>query len=120
MHDHSHEHADPHSAADANHSIEEAKKHMVSYAIIGVALIVGTLLTVWASYIHFESRVINIIVALAIAITKGSLVAGFFMHLISEKKMIYSVLAVTVFFFASLMFLTLWSMHPGNVIQISH
>jgi hypothetical protein len=33
------------------------------------------------------------------------------MHLISEKKMIYTVLAFTVFFFIGLMGLTLWAMH---------
>ena len=32
--------------------------------------------------------------------------------------MIYSVLIFTVFFFIALMFLTLWSMAHGNVIQI--
>jgi hypothetical protein len=34
-------------------------------------------------------------------------VAGFFMHLISERKMIYGLLAFTAFFFLGLMFLTL-------------
>ena len=33
------------------------------------------------------------------------------MHLISERKMIYGILGFTVFFFAGLMALTLWSMH---------
>jgi caa(3)-type oxidase subunit IV len=42
-------------------------------------------------------------VAVLIALVKGSLVAGYFMHLISEKKLIYAVLAVTVVFFAALL-----------------
>jgi len=33
------------------------------------------------------------------------------MHLLSEKKMVYTVLAFTVFFFAGLMGLTMWAMH---------
>jgi len=37
----------------------------------------------------------GIIVALIIATVKGSLVAGYFMHLFSEKKLIYMVLALT-------------------------
>ena len=37
------------------------------------------------------------------------LVAGFFMHLISEKKAIYAVLLATVFFFAGMMYLTVWA-----------
>ena len=86
--------------------------------IVGVALLIGTILTVWASLINFGSREINIIVALFIASCKGFLVAGFFMHLISEKKMIYSVLAFTAFFFSGLMYLTLWSMARENIIHI--
>jgi hypothetical protein len=45
-------------------------------------------------------------------------VAGFFMHLVSEKKMIYAVLSFTAFFFTGLLFLTLWSMAHDNIIQI--
>jgi caa(3)-type oxidase subunit IV len=37
--------------------------------------------------------------ALFIATIKGSLVACYFMHLISEKKLIYVVMVVTVLFF---------------------
>lgn len=75
------------------------------------ALLVGTVFTVWASYINFGSVTINIAVALLIASVKAFLVAGFFMHLISEKKAIYATLATTGFFFVALMGLTLWSMN---------
>lgn len=100
------------------HSIEEARKHIRTYLIVGVALMCGTVLTVWASLIHFDSRAMNIALALFIASTKGFLVAGFFMHLISEKKMIYAVLSFTTFFFAALMYLTLFSMAHGNIVHI--
>jgi hypothetical protein len=33
------------------------------------------------------------------------------MHLLSEKKAIYTTLAFTVFFFAGLMGLTMWALH---------
>jgi cytochrome c oxidase subunit IV len=108
----------PSTAAADEHSVEDVKKHIRTYLIIGVALMIGTVLTVWASLINFGSREINIVIALIIASAKGFLVAGFFMHLISEKKMIYSVLVFTVFFFAALMYLTLVSMAHGNIIQI--
>ena len=52
---------------------------------------------------------VTITVALFIATVKASLVAGFFMHLISEKKAIYAILMTTVFFFAGMMYLTVWS-----------
>jgi caa(3)-type oxidase subunit IV len=111
------DHTVEHAADTGGHSIEEARRHMRTYAIIGVALMVGTGLTVWAAFIDFGSREINIITALVIACTKGFLVAGFFMHLISEKKMIYSVLFFTVFFAAALMILTLLSMQPGSIVH---
>jgi cytochrome c oxidase subunit 4 len=100
------------------HTVEEMRHHIRRYLIVGVALAIGTALTVWASLINFGSREINIVVALIIATAKGGLVAGFFMHLISEKKMIYAVLAFTAFFFTGLFVLTLWSMAHGSIIQI--
>ena len=106
------------AAAGDGHSIAEAKKHMRTYAIVGVALAIGTGLTVWAAFINFGSREINIIAALIVASTKGFLVAGFFMHLISEKKMIYAVLACTVFFATGLMFLTLLSMSNESIVHL--
>jgi caa(3)-type oxidase subunit IV len=102
---------------EGEHSAEEVRRHIRRYLIIGVALMIGTGLTVWASLIDFGSREINIVAALFIASGKGFLVAGFFMHLISERKMIYCVLAFTGFFFAALMFLTLWSMGHENLIH---
>jgi len=58
-------------------------------------------------------------VALLIASCKAFLVAGFFMHLISERKMIYCIMAFTAFFFVGLMGLTLWAMgdFPFNTIR---
>jgi cytochrome c oxidase subunit 4 len=100
------------------HEHDSFSHHIRRYLFVFVALIIGTIFTVWASYIHFESRSINIGLALVIASTKAFLVAGYFMHLVSEKKMVYSIMAFTAFFFIGLMGLTLWSMHdfPWNTI----
>ena len=84
------------------------------------ALIIGTILTVLASYHRFPNHSMNIALALAIACVKVFLVAGFFMHLISEKKMIFSVLSFTAFFFAGLMFLTLFSLHDFPKFTVTH
>ncbi len=46
--------------------------------------------------------------------------AGFFMHLISERKMIYTLLAFTVFFFAGLMGLTVWAMQDFPTGTVTH
>jgi cytochrome c oxidase subunit IV len=105
--------SNPNSPSHETHSIR-------GYLFVYFALLIGTAFTVWASFIHFGSREINIAVALVIACVKAFLVGGYFMHLISEKKMIYSVLAFTAFFFAGLMFLTLFSLHDFPKFTVTH
>jgi cytochrome c oxidase subunit 4 len=61
-----------------------------------------TIVTVAISYLHLAVP-IAVTVALFVATVKGALVAGYFMHLVSEKKLIYAVLALTVVFFIALM-----------------
>ena len=93
------------------HLPEHFSHHIRRYLYVFYALIFGTIITVGASYINFGSYGINIAVALTIAIGKAFLVAGYFMHLISERKMIYGILAFTAFFFIGLMALTMWHYH---------
>jgi cytochrome c oxidase subunit IV len=95
------------------HSSPEAiKKSVRTYMFVFGALLVGTILTVWAATLDFNKThpAVGITVAVVIATVKASLVAGYFMHLISERKAIYATLAATAFFFVALMALTLWSM----------
>ena len=94
----------------------DVKAEVRRYMIVFGALIVGTILTVAVSKIDFGGHW-NIIVGLIIASIKGFLVAGFFMHLISERIMVYTILIATVFFFAGLMYLTLWSLEPTSLIH---
>ena len=91
------------------HPQEDFKHHVRRYLFVFYALLFGTVITVGASYIPFGHHVINIAVALFIACGKATLVAGYFMHLISERKMIYGIMAFTAIFFIGLMFLTVWS-----------
>jgi cytochrome c oxidase subunit 4 len=91
------------------HSHEEIKKHVRTYVVIFVALLVGTFVTVWLRSIHFSNFAVTVAIALCVATIKAALVAGFFMHLISERKAIYATLATTVFFFAAMMYLTVWA-----------
>lgn len=100
------------------HDAQAVKAAVRKYLIIFGALIVGTIVTVLASFVDFGSPMMNILVALIIASVKAFLVAGYFMHLISERKMIYGILLATVFFFAGLMYLTIWSMEPTNLVHI--
>jgi cytochrome c oxidase subunit 4 len=94
-------------------SPESIKKAVRTYMFVFGALLVGTILTVWAATLEFNKThpALGITVALIIASVKSFLVAGYFMHLLSEKKAIYATLATTAFFFAALMGLTLWSMN---------
>src|ERR1041384_6898969 len=97
-------------AATAAHADEHFSHHVRRYLFVFYALLFGTVITVLASYIPFGHRALNIGVALVIACGKAFLVAGYFMHLISERKMIYGIMAFTAFFFVGLMALTLWAM----------
>jgi len=81
-----------------------ASNHNTRYILIGTSLLVLTVLTVWTSYFTVTVGV-SIVIALIIATIKGSLVASFFMHLVSEKKLILIVLIITVVFFFALIFL---------------
>jgi cytochrome c oxidase subunit 4 len=77
-------------------------RHVRIYITVFVALMVLTIITVAVSRLHLSVPV-AVTVALAVATIKGSLVACYFMHLISEKKLIFAVLALTVVFFIVLM-----------------
>jgi cytochrome c oxidase subunit IV len=94
------------SAPDhADHGSPEAiKKYVRTCIVVFVSLLALTIVTVAISYLHLPTP-LAITVALVVAITKGSLVAAFFMHLISEVKLIFWVLLISVVFFAAVMML---------------
>jgi len=84
-----------------DHSVD-IDKHVRVYILVFVSLMALTLITVAVSYLHLPLPY-AVAAALAIAGTKGSLVACYFMHLISEKKLIYAVLILTVVLFLALL-----------------
>jgi cytochrome c oxidase subunit 4 len=98
---------------DASHSTD-IKKHVRTYIVVFVALLTLTLVTVAVSYLHLGVKE-AIVVALVIATVKGSLVASYFMHLISEKKAIYATLILTAVFFVALMWLPIFA-HSDPII----
>ena len=87
-------------------------KHVRIYITVFVALMVLTVVTVAVSRFHLPVPM-AVAVALLVAIVKGSLVACYFMHLISEKKLIYAVLALTAIFFIVLIALPSFTVHDG-------
>jgi cytochrome c oxidase subunit 4 len=95
---------------------EDVAKHMGKYYAVFVALICLTAVTVGVSYLKLN-RPAAITVAMIIATIKAGLVAAVFMHLISEKKVIYAVLILTAAFFLLVLLLpALTSFEPHHVI----
>jgi len=98
--------------AHEGHSAEEIDRHVKVYISVFVALMVLTIVTVAISRFHLPVP-IAVTIALIVATIKGSLVASYFMHLISEKKLILWVLLLTVVFFVALLFLPVITTHNG-------
>jgi cytochrome c oxidase subunit 4 len=90
-----------HEAMTSDHAVD-IDKHVRVYITVFVALMALTIITVAVSYLDLATP-LAVTVALVIAVVKGSLVAGYFMHLISEKKVIYAVLLLTAVFFIALL-----------------
>jgi cytochrome c oxidase subunit IV len=92
-------------AADADATSDHAAdidRHVKIYITVFVTLMVLTIVTVAISRVHLPVPM-AVTAALIVATIKGSLVACYFMHLISEKKLIYAVLILTVAFFVPLL-----------------
>lgn len=84
-----------------SHAVD-IRKHVRTYIMVFVALMALTVITVAISYVH-PGIVLAVTIALFVATIKGTLVACYFMHLISERKLIYITLLFTVFFFGALL-----------------
>ena len=98
-------------AADLGDHAADIDKHVRVYIIVFVALMALTIITVAVSYLDLPPAM-AIALALFVATIKGSLVACYFMHLISEKRLIYAVLLITVVKFVAL--LALPALTHGN------
>lgn len=85
---------------------QHVEKHVRQYLVVFAALLVLTIVTVLASRIDIGVGA-GIVLALIIASVKGTLVAGVFMHLFSDKrKIVYVVLIYTGIFLLVLFLLT--------------
>ena len=89
-------------AADLGDHGADIDKHVRVYIIVFVALMVLTIVTVAIARVHLPVP-IAVSLALLVATIKGSLVACYFMHLVSEKKLILAVLVLTAAFFVALL-----------------
>jgi cytochrome c oxidase subunit 4 len=99
-------------ASSSSDHAADIDRHVRVYITVFVALMVLTVITVAISRYHLPVAM-AVTVALLVATIKGSLVACYFMHLISEKKVIYAVLGLTVAFFIALLALPVLTVHDG-------
>ena len=98
-------------AATADHAAD-IDKHVKVYITVFVSLMVLTIVTVAISRFHLPVKT-AVAVAMLVATIKGSLVACYFMHLMSEKKLILAVLLLTVAFFVALLVLPIATVRNG-------
>ena len=105
-----------HAASMTDDHAADIDRHVRIYITVFVVLMVLTIVTVAVSRYHLPVPV-AVSVALLVATIKGSLVACYFMHLISEKKLIYAVLALTAFFFMVLLALPVLTHSDGFYIH---
>lgn len=95
-------------------SVEEIQKHVRVYIGVFISLLVLTAVTVGVAEFHFLTTTQAIIVALIVASVKASLVACYFMHLITERGMIFWILGLCALFFVVLLLLPVIT-EAGNV-----
>ncbi len=85
-----------------------------------IAVLCTTALMIYASFLPHYGWTAKVAMILAIASVNAFVVAGFLMHLLSEKKMIYIVLGFTVFFVAGLFVLTIYALHDFSTGTQTH
>jgi cytochrome c oxidase subunit 4 len=100
-----------HASMTSDHAAD-IDRHVRIYITVFVALMVLTIVTVAVSYLHLPMSM-AVTVALLVASVKGALVACYFMHLISERRLIYAVLVLTVVFFIALLALPVVTHNNG-------
>jgi len=75
------------------------------FIVFGVVMVI-TLMMVGVHYSHL-STVARISLTLAAALVNATLVAGYLMHIVSERKLTITMLLFTLFFFVMLFILTI-------------
>ncbi len=96
------------SESDADHVREHVRVYLMVFAALGVL----TVVTVAISYLDLPTAY-AIGIAVVVASVKATLVAAYFMHLVSEEKVIYYLLLLCAAFFLTLMLVPL-ATETGN------
>jgi cytochrome c oxidase subunit 4 len=88
------------------HSASEHIIPLKTYLGIAIALVVLTGITVAVSFVHLGP--FNLVVAMLIATTKGTLVALIFMHLKYDNKFFATIFTISLLFVSVLIILTMF------------
>jgi heme/copper-type cytochrome/quinol oxidase subunit 4 len=117
--------AQPHNAPFVGES--ELHGHAVDYRsylrrclYVFIAVLCTTALMIWISFLPHYGWPMKAGLILCVACVNAFLVAGFLMHLLSEKKMIYTLLGFVAVFFAGLMGLTIYAMQDMPAGTVFH
>jgi caa(3)-type oxidase subunit IV len=98
--------------------LQDVKKHVQQHVMIAIGLAIGSITTIWTSQTDFHHGFgLNVALTLVIAAVQAFLVAAYFMHLLSEKKVIYCFLVFTAVFFVVMIGITFWARMPDNVVH---
>ena len=90
-------------------------------AVVFLVVLCTTSAMIATSFSHLgEGWTLKVTLILAIAGVNAFLVAGYLMHLLSEKKLIYTVLGFTVIFVIGLFALTIGATHDFPTGTVSH
>lgn len=104
--------------SDSSEHPVNLKSYMRLCAVVFCVVLLTTAAMIATSFSHIgEGWTMKVALILTIAVVNAFLVAGYLMHLLSEKKLVYTVLIFTVFFFIGLVGLTMWAMNdfpPGT------
>lgn len=108
----------PESKASHEHAVDFNSYLRRCAGVLAIVLCAVGLM-IWASFLHLGWSA-KIAIILAIACVNAFFVAGFLMHLISEKKMVYTILGFTVSFVIGLFALTLYAMNDFPLNTVTH
>ena len=96
-----------HSAGHADDHAVDFKSYVRRCVYVFIAVVCTTSLMIYASFLPHFGWPAKVTMIIAIACVNALVVAGSLMHLLSEKKLIYTVLAFTVIFVIGLFALTI-------------
>jgi heme/copper-type cytochrome/quinol oxidase subunit 4 len=104
------------SAMHGEHPVD-FNSYLRRCGLILAVVLCAVSLMIWASFLQLGWGP-KVAIILCIAGVNAFFVAGFLMHLLSEKKMVYTILGFTVSFVIGLFGLTLWAMNdfPRNTV----